>query len=226
MLCVWWHTRTVRHCPIALANEINDKGFVVKTPQSQPDTPSPSRLVIRVKIPVEAPPPPARQPVNKFALLLGLAALAIVVVLSWFAITMLRKEPTPPAPAPAPSAAAPVATEESLPPPAPEIKPAVQPPPAAPTSAISEVIPDVSKSARDTVRGTIRVSIRVIVDKDGNVLAATADEPGPSRYFERISIEAARKWTFAPTTAEEQRVMLVRFYFKRSGTTARAIPAK
>jgi len=46
MLCVWWHTRTVRHRPIALANEINDKGFVVKTPESQPDTPSPSRLVI------------------------------------------------------------------------------------------------------------------------------------------------------------------------------------
>ena len=58
----------------------------MKTPESQPDTPSPSRLVIRVKIPVEAPPPPARQPVNKFALLLGLAALAVVVVLSWFAI--------------------------------------------------------------------------------------------------------------------------------------------
>jgi TonB family protein len=102
----------------------------------------------------------------------------------------------------------------------------VQPPPAPPTSSTNEVIPDVSKSARDTVRGTIRVSVRVIVDKDGNVLAATADEPGPSRYFERISVEAARRWTFAPTAAEEQRVMLVRFYFKRSGTTARAIPAK
>ena len=196
----------------------------MKTPESQPDTPSPSRLVIRVKIPVEEPPPPARQPLHKGALLLGLAALAVIVVLGWFAIGMLRKEPT--SPAPAPSAAAPVANEESLPPPAPEIKPEVQPPPAPPTSSTTEVIPDVSKSARDTVRGTIRVSIRVIVDKDGNVLAATADEPGPSRYFERISVEAARKWTFPPTTAGEQRVMLVRFYFKRSGTTARAIPAK
>ena len=226
MLHVWWHTRTVRHCPIALANEIYDKGSVVKTTESQPDTPSPSRLVIRVKIPMEEPPPPARQPVNKGALLLVLAALAVVVGLSWFAISMFRKEPTSPASAPAPSAAAPAANQEPLPPPAPEIKPEVQPPPAPPTSPTNEVIPDVSKSARDTVRGTIRVSVRVIVDKDGNVLAATADEPGPSRYFERISVEAARKWTFAPTTAEEQRVMLVRFYFKRSGTTARAIPAK
>jgi TonB family protein len=88
------------------------------------------------------------------------------------------------------------------------------------------VIPDVSRSARDTIRGTIRVSIRVIVDKDGNVLAATADEPGPSRYFARLSLEAARKWTFAPIASEQQRVMLVRFYFKRSGTTARASPVQ
>lgn len=198
----------------------------MKTTESQPDTPSPSRLVVRVKIPVEEPPPPARQPLNIGLILLALAGLAAVVVLSWFAISLLRKEPTSPAPAPAPSAAAPVVNEEPVPPPAPEIKPAVQSPPAPPTSSTNEVIPDVSKSARDTVRGTIRVSIRVIVGKDGNVLAATTDEPGPSRYFERISLEAARKWTFAPTTAEEQRVMLVRFYFKRSGTTARAIAAK
>jgi hypothetical protein len=43
---------------------------------------------------------------------------------------------------------------------------------------------------------------------------------GPSRYFERLAVEAAKKWTFTPTDAPEQRVMLVKFAFRRSGTTA------
>lgn len=226
MLRVWWHTRRVRHWLIALENEINDKGCVVKTTESQSDTPSPSRLVIRVKIPVEEPPPPARQPLNKGVLLLVLAALA-VGALSWFGISMYRKEPTSPAPAATPSASAPMVHEETPPQTAPETKPEMQQAaPAPPTSSTNEVIPDVPKSARDTIRGTIRVSIRVIVDKDGKVVATTVDEPGPSRYFARLSVEAARKWTFAPSTSAEQRVMMVRFYFKRSGTTGRATPVQ
>jgi TonB family protein len=84
------------------------------------------------------------------------------------------------------------------------------------------VIPDVPRSARETIRGTVRVSVRVVVDKGGTVLAATAHEPGPSRYFERLAIQASKKWTFAPTDSEEQRIMLVRFNFRRAGTTAHA----
>jgi hypothetical protein len=214
----------VRERLIARAQEIKHKGAVVKTVEPQSDTPSPSRLVIRVKIPVENPPPaPARRPLNKGVLLV----LSIVVVagLSWLGFSMFRTESTAPAPVPAPRAAAPGVIIEPPPKPAPQTEPEIQKQPALPPSPIKEVIPDVSRSARDTIRGTIRVSIRVIVDKDGNVLAATADEPGPSRYFARLSTEAAKKWTFGPTASEQQRVMLVRFYFKRSGTTARASPA-
>jgi TonB family protein len=76
----------------------------------------------------------------------------------------------------------------------------------------------------ETIRGTIRVSVRVIVGKDGTVLVATAEEPGPSRYFARLALEASRKWTFAPQDSAEQRVTLVRFYFKRTGTTGHADP--
>ena len=42
--------------------------------------------------------------------------------------------------------------------------------------------------------------------------------------LERLAVEAAKKWTFTPADSAEPRVMLIRFYFKRSGTTARAIP--
>jgi len=94
--------------------------------------------------------------------------------------------------------------------------------PDASPSPISEVIPEVPRSAQKTIRGTVRVSVRLIVDKKGSVLAAAADDPGPSRYFERLAIQASKKWTFAPTDSEEQRIMLVRFNFTRAGTTARA----
>lgn len=183
----------------------------------------PDRLVIRVKLPSRdaQPPPPARWRVSRRALLLILGAVA--VVLAAIAIMMLRTAPTPapvvattPAPVPAPREVAPVVQPKP-------VEPEVQKQPAvAPNSAINEVVPDVPLSARQTIRGTIRVSVRVIVAKDGTVVAATADEPGPSRYFERLSLEAARKWTFARANREQQRVVLVRFYFKRSGTTARA----
>jgi TonB family protein len=137
-----------------------------------------------------------------------------------------------PAPAPAARDVAPAVSNDRLPRPAPEtaatrsteVEPKVLQPPAAAPSPIDEVIPNVSRSARETIRGTIRVSVRVIVGKDGTVLDATVDEPGPSRYFARLALEASRKWTFAPQDSAEPRVTLVKFYFKRTGTTGHADP--
>src|SRR5262249_17490107 len=124
------------------------------------------------------------------------------------------------APAPPPSEPAPVVIAAPAPTPAAQT-PVATPPP---NSATHEVIPDVARSARETIRGTIRVVIRVIVAREGTVLAATSDTPGPSRYFERLALQASRKWTFTPTDSDEQRVVLVRFSFTRSGTTAHARP--
>ena len=98
----------------------------------------------------------------------------------------------------------------------------VREPPDASTSPVNEAIPDVPRSALKTIRGTVRVSVRVIVGKEGTVLDASADDPGPSRYFERLAIDAAKKWTFTRTDSEAQRIMVVKFNFTRAGTTARA----
>jgi outer membrane biosynthesis protein TonB len=68
--------------------------------------------------------------------------------------------------------------------------------------------------------------VRVIVDEEGNVVAATAEDPGPSRYFERLSLDAAKKWTFSPVETGGQRPMLVKFNYTRSGTTAKASPTR
>ena len=178
------------------------------------DTPPTNRLVIRIKLPKQGTPPaPARSRLRNGALLLILGPVAALLI--WGGISIFSSEPTP-APAPAPSTPAPVVSV------APPVEPEVQLQPDAPPTPVNEVVPAPSPGARNTIRGTIRVTVRVTIDKQGAVLAATADEPGPSRYFERLSLEAARKWTFTPASSEEQRVMLVRFYFKRSGTTARA----
>ncbi|HJS76848.1 MAG TPA: TonB family protein [Burkholderiales bacterium] len=138
------------------------------------------------------------------------------MLLSWVAISMFRTEPTsaPGAPKPATETAETRSAEAK------SVESEVRKQPDASPSL--EVIPSVPRSARETIRGTVRVSVRVIVDKEGTVLVATADDPGPSRYFERLAIQASKKWTFAPADAEEQRIMLVRFNFTRAGTTARA----
>jgi TonB family protein len=90
-------------------------------------------------------------------------------------------------------------------------------------STLHEVIPDVPRNARRTLRGHISVWVRVIVDPDGSVFAAVADRAGPSRYFQRLAIEAAKKWTFPPVDTPSQRLMQVRFDFSRDGTTGRAV---
>jgi TonB family protein len=94
--------------------------------------------------------------------------------------------------------------------------------PATP-SALHEVIPEVPHSAHRTIRGHIKVWVRVIVDQDGSVYAATLDRTRSSRYFQRLAIEAAKKWTFPPIDTPSRRVMQVRFDFTRDGTTGHAV---
>jgi TonB family protein len=89
---------------------------------------------------------------------------------------------------------------------------------------VHEEIPDVPQEARRTIRGHIKVWVQVIVEQDGSVFGVLADRAGPSRYFERLAIEAAKKWTFPPTDTPARRMMQVRFDFSRSGTTAHAVP--
>ena len=85
-----------------------------------------------------------------------------------------------------------------------------------------EEFPDIPARIRQTIRGHVKVSVRVIIDAGGSVFAALVDSPGPSRYFEHVAIEAAKKWTFPPADSAS-RLKLVRFDFTRDGTTGQAI---
>jgi TonB family protein len=164
----------------------------------------------------------------------------IVIALGWVGMRVLRTDhaPTPAAteaardggiqtPAeprlhatsPTPSDTAPVVSSE--PPPSPVGGAAGVSP-----SEVHKEIPDVPRRARQTIHGHVRVSVRVIVNKDGTVFAALTDQRGPSRYFERLAIEAAKKWTFSLVDTEGQRILVLRFDFAREGTTARAVTVR
>ncbi|MGE5206528.1 MAG: TonB family protein [Chlamydiota bacterium] len=168
---------------------------------------------------------PARQPAvrgpqadrgrkNYLASVVAGALLLVIFVAGW--IYSRPRQSAPPA-------AASVKTE---PPAADEGSPPAESPPAPSPSPVQgpvvrEVLPKVPKSARDTIHGTIRVRVRVALDPAGNVTGARFESAGPSKYFARLSLQAAQGWKFAPpqtqgpNTATEWQL---RFDFRRDST--------
>jgi TonB family protein len=94
------------------------------------------------------------------------------------------------------------------------------------SSVLHEEIPNVPRSARDTIHGHVKVAVRVTVDRSGNVIRQTLENPGPSKYFARLAAEAARKWKFAAADTPQSREWLLRFEFSRDGATGHATPAR
>jgi|HubBroStandDraft_1064217.scaffolds.fasta_scaffold00474_21 TonB family protein len=90
------------------------------------------------------------------------------------------------------------------------------------------VMPQVAPSARRTIEGTIKVRVKVDVDAGGNVAKATLESGGPSKYFSRIALEAARDWKFSPAHADESgvREWKLQFAFSRAKTEVSAVRAK
>jgi len=163
--------------------------------------------------------PAARRP-PALTLVVGVLLLAVV---AWAAVRLFgghHAAASPPPPAQVPAASAPAGAPAVT-----ATKPARSE--AAPSSGVlHEVIPEVPANARRTIRGHIKVWVRVIVNPDGSVLAAVPDRSGPSRYFQRLALDAARKWTFAPADGSSQRIMQVHFDFSREGTTGRAVTVR
>jgi TonB family protein len=164
------------------------------------------------------------------AVILG---MLVILALGWAGgrvLRALRAPVPPPPPAQAPGATLSVTPGATAPPA--ELRAPVSGSSAneqgrsdAPTSpsAVREVIPEVPQGARRSIHGQFKVWVRVIVSQDGSVFAAVADRPGPSRYFQRLAIEAAKQWTFPPADTASRRVMQIRFDFSRDRTTAHAV---
>jgi TonB family protein len=83
------------------------------------------------------------------------------------------------------------------------------------------VLPDVLPTARESIRGQVNVRIRVTVDPRGHVSNATLDSPGPSRYFAKVTLEAAQQWSFKPAQVNGQSVSsiwILQFQFTQAAT--------
>ncbi len=93
---------------------------------------------------------------------------------------------------------------------------------------VRRVMPQVSPSARRTIQGKIKVRVKVDVDAAGNVEKAKIESAGPSKYFSRVALEAARGWKFSPARAGESgaREWKLQFAFSRARTEASAVRAK
>jgi TonB family protein len=213
------------------------RALATPVPVARMEPPVPEQRVLDIGVE-----PPARE--GRAPLTVVAIVVAAAVVLGWLAVHQIRKShrtTTPPAAAvvqassdataatvataaPATSAAAAAVTQPDAAPVNASTATSAQPAggSAAP-SPLHEVIPSVPRSARDTIQGHVMVWVRVSVDRQGRVIVVHADRPGPSRYFERLAVEAARKWTFAPVDTPSSRLMQVRFDFSRTGTTARAV---
>jgi TonB family protein len=200
----------------------------------QPTTPkTPPRFTLPPAALEAARPVPslAQSPNPRAFLLAAVLGAVVILALGWTGVRMVGSHGNP-APPPVlegsssqpPGASAPVAAD------VPKPVARVLPPEsgrndlATSTAALHEVIPEVPPSARRSIKGHIKVSVRIIVDPDGAVTAATADRIGRNRYFQRLAIEAAWKWTFPPIDAQTRRVIQIRFDFGRDETTGRTVP--
>jgi serine/threonine protein kinase len=90
----------------------------------------------------------------------------------------------------------------------------------APDEVRQQVLPDVPQKALATIHGTVRVAIEVTVDPSGNVTAADFDATGPSQYFARLAMQAAKGWTFVPYHQDRDRTFIISFDLTNAGTSA------
>jgi TonB family protein len=98
----------------------------------------------------------------------------------------------------------------------------------AENGVVQRIMPQVSPSARRTIQGKIKVRVKVEVDTAGNVVGAKLESAGPSKYFSRAALDAAREWKFSPARAGESgaREWKLQFAFSRAKTEASAVRTK
>ena len=204
-----------------------------------PETPEPVTVEPMTAVPLTSAPAPVatlpagtapadeesalvqESPIPRSSLLIPTLGVLLILALVWAAVRVFGGHRAPASPPPAVQAPVAPAAQAGAPGSSGSTTQASRS--AAPPSNVREVIPDVPPAARRTIRGHIKVWVRVIVNQDGSVFAATPDRAGSSRYFERLALEAAKKWTFPPADTPAQRFMQIRFDFSREGATGRAV---
>jgi TonB family protein len=95
--------------------------------------------------------------------------------------------------------------------------------------AIERKMPVITPQARRTIHGTVTVAVRAAVDAQGTVSDVSFKSEGPSKYFAKAALEAARGWTFKPAEKNGEPVKsewVLCFKFRQRGDEAAATEEK
>ena len=84
---------------------------------------------------------------------------------------------------------------------------------------VKQVMPKVLPSAQASIQGKVNVIVRVTAGSSGDVTSTELESPGPSRYFARISQEAAQQWRFDPAANGSARTWLLHFAYRQSSVS-------
>lgn len=200
----------------------------------EPASPKPTPNIPRVAVPPQAASPPSREAApsegvpRRHLSILGIAAGALLLMVAvWIGWRSAGHSPAPlqPAAVPVPALVAP-SVQEKVATTRPPVATPVSPPqaqPAAPstTSVLHEVTPTVPDKIQNKIQGRVYVTVRVLVDPAGNVMGVLMENAGPSKYFARLSDQAAREWQFVASDTDADRVWLLRFEYSRNGVSVR-----
>lgn len=178
--------------------------------------PQVSRLPADMKVPGK--PAPAASP-SKLRLLVPAVAVGVIVLVAiWAGMRPFRSHPNSQPPT---SSTAQSSSQPSVAPAAASQSPAT--PMSAAAAVLHQEIPVLSHGTRNSIRGQIKVTVLVTVDRSGNVVGETLENQGSSKYFARLSLEAAKKWKFTPADSQDSRQWLLQFEFARSGAAGQAV---
>lgn len=87
-------------------------------------------------------------------------------------------------------------------------------------SVLRRVMPEILPEAQRSVHGEFHVKVRLTVGADGGVREAGYEDEGPSRYFAKQALEAAKKWRFRPALVNGEATVsdwLLDFHFTQGG---------
>ena len=186
------------------------------TPAASTDTPSLSKMTASLMATVQ----PARAHVTKFVrertnLAIAAAAMLVIVLGLWASNRTPSTTPTTVAHVAPPASPVSFPTAGS--------SAAVLPSRSA--AVFNQVTPQIVAHAQNTIHGTVKVKVLVSVDSQGRVFRAKLASKGPSSYFAKQSLDAARQWTFTPAVkdgAPQPSEWALHFEFRRSGNKASA----
>lgn len=88
---------------------------------------------------------------------------------------------------------------------------------------VDQYLPKVPPQILRTIRGKVNVRVRVRTDQSGAVVDAKLDSHSGSKYFDRVAVDAARRWRFRPARDaghDVETTRRIRFEFRKNGCEA------